>query len=475
MDHAKISAFWGTLVRQEASLNGAFVDLPRGVFVLGRVPLKSNFFLRSCYAQLFDLLSDSTYNTLTARAGIPWSSKWVVTGNPGIGKTFFAAYLMWRLAKEKATIVYEPPRQDCLVSANSSDRYLLLPDGTVQVRAAGTGGFEKYLKDPATWFIVDAHGAHECAARVVMVTSPRRSVFRRFLKVQDAFKAFMPVWTMEELEMCRAALFKRLPASRVAKLFSVWGGIPREVLQRVNKVYDCQREMELLGAISSSSLQMAQSSIGYISDEEDYSHLLHFHVVAPKFQTKSLRYASTHIAMLVTERILRYQRTELVSYVSAGARPFCEGDIRGYVFEGLAHVALRNGGKMRIRNLGDDNERERPLRLPKLEARYFDDVSQVDLTENRYYYPLNKHPAAVDSITSEGLFQIAVSRDHPINAKQLETLVEKLGLKDLYFVVASSLFDSFSAQPFHTDDDTVVERISPVLQSVRQWVLDLQL
>ena len=475
MDGA-VGAFWDALVHQRASLNGDFVELPQGVFVLGRAALGSSFFVRECYKQLFDFFPNSKWNIHQRRTGIPWSSKWVVTGNPGVGKTYFAAYLMWRLAQQKATVVYEPPSQGDVKAPNSSKRYLLLPDGTVQVRAAGMEGFEDYLADPATWFIVDAHGANECAARVVILTSPRPSVYKEFLKVQDARKVFMPVWTLEELEACRAKLFSTLTAGRVKELFQVWGGIPRKVLQEGDPTEDDSRNTELTEALSKCNLSRLQDSVGEIANGDDVSHrLLHFHVEAPSFMAAGMRYASTHVALLVTDKILANQRSELVSYVTASNWLLPESAKRGYVFEGLAHAALRNGGKMRIRELGPRGEKVRSLRLPQLEAHCFEDVSQVDLKKNRYYYPLSKNLAVVDSITSAGLFQITVSPHHPIKAKQLETLIEQLRLTDLFFVVPSSLFNSFSAQPFHTKEDTILKRIPTALKSVKQWVLDLQL
>ena len=91
-DVEDLQKFWRALFN--AQLNGGFVELPEGVNALGDLALDSSFYVRRCYEQLFDVMIDPKYNTHTAgrpRTERPWSSNWVITGNPGIGKTYFAA------------------------------------------------------------------------------------------------------------------------------------------------------------------------------------------------------------------------------------------------------------------------------------------------------------------------------------------------------------------------------------------------
>ena len=188
-----------------------------------------------------------------------------------------------------------------------------------------------------------------------------------------------------------------------------------------------------------------------------------------------MRYASTHVALCVTDKLLASQRSELVSYVTSSYWLLPESARQSYIFEGLAHAALRNGGKMRIRELGHGDRNTSSIRLPRLQPHSFQDVSQVDLTQDRYYYPLSKNVAAVDSISPAGLFLITVSPDCPIKAEQLTTLVEQLGLTRLYFVVPPALFDSFASQSFVAQDGKVIEPLPSPLDAVKLFALDLQL
>ncbi|KJE97939.1 hypothetical protein CAOG_008005 [Capsaspora owczarzaki ATCC 30864] len=94
------------------------LTLPEGVFWLGRPDLGSDLMVRDCYSGLFDEITAPKFAT---------QLRWVVTGNPGIGKTFFSGYFIYRLLQQnpQLTIVYEPAQQD------TKNRYLLQPDGTV--------------------------------------------------------------------------------------------------------------------------------------------------------------------------------------------------------------------------------------------------------------------------------------------------------------------------------------------------------
>ena len=78
--------------------------------------------VRRCYVDLCGLMQ--------AAAAENRHPDWIITGNPGIGKTFSAGYAMWFFARQGRTIVWEPPPTD------ATDRYLLRPDGSAELGRA---------------------------------------------------------------------------------------------------------------------------------------------------------------------------------------------------------------------------------------------------------------------------------------------------------------------------------------------------
>ena len=350
-DVEDLQKFWRALFN--AQLNGGFVELPEGVNALGDLALDSSFYVRRCYEQLFDVMIDPKYNTHTAgrpRTERPWSSNWVITGNPGIGKTYFAAYLMWRLARQGATVVYEPA--DCgEIGTNSTERYLLRPNGTVKVCAARTDGFEHELDDPATWFIVDGHCASNTyPARTVIVTEPRRDVYHQFLKGFDCCKRFMPVWTIEEILACRERLYPYLTEERVTNTFALWGGIPREVLQRGSDVDDVERDRDMAEAISMCDIATVHYSTGEITPEDVSHRVLHIHLEEGKFQSPSIGFASREVGSRICNKLLRQNRRRLIDYINGG-HPILTEESCEMLYERLVQYLPPCGDTLTARNL----------------------------------------------------------------------------------------------------------------------------
>ena len=471
----ELQAFWGALFKARA--NEGFVSLPKGVKVLGS-GTKSSFFVRECYGQLYDVICDERYNVEANTEGAAWSSKWVITGNPGIGKTYFSAYLMWRLAQQGSTVVYEPAVVS-KIATNSTNRYLLRPDGTVQVRAAGTEGFEDELNDPATWFIVDAHSAaNTYAARIVIVTSPRHNVYHEFLKGFDCRMRFMPVWTLDELMVCRERLYPSLTKERVKNTYFLWGGIAREVLQRGSDVDDEIRNKEMEAAINKCDLVTVQNSIGEITDNKDISHrVLHIHLEEGNFTSPFMLFASTEVASRVCDKLLEKNRRALIDYVNASDGLKAEATRRGMFYEGLVHKVLKNGGTFTARNL--ETEEEEQVTLAHYEVSRFGYLTDINMNDPRYYIPASSNFPAVDSITPDGFFQVTIAATHPIKAHRLEELMVKLGgasPTNFYFVVPSSAYTDLKKQRFLAENGRVHQGDIPVnVGRIIQYALKVDL
>ncbi|CAJ0914893.1 18347_t:CDS:2 [Entrophospora sp. SA101] len=108
-----------------------FTSFPDDVNIFGSEDFGSNFIIRECYMDLWKLITeDKKYNG------------WIVTGNPGIGKSMFGLFLLIHLTKQGKTVKYE--------HFLKKHQHKFQPNGCIF-----KGEFEKELLDDKTWYIMD--------------------------------------------------------------------------------------------------------------------------------------------------------------------------------------------------------------------------------------------------------------------------------------------------------------------------------
>ena len=131
-------------------------------------------------------------------ASAKWvSAKWVdtvlskkfqrlcITGNPGIGKTFFGYYLLYLLALQNATIVYDNFHET---------RPIIFEGGKAFI--SDKNGIERYVRRLDVWYIVDGKEPKEVKAKTILVCSPRKNHYWGFTKYDGVVTArFMPTWS----------------------------------------------------------------------------------------------------------------------------------------------------------------------------------------------------------------------------------------------------------------------------------------
>jgi len=184
-----------------------------------------------------------------------------ITGNPGIGKSFFGHYLFHRLAQEGKTIVYDEVNSNPVLFCE-------------ELVSCGQDLFEfrKYLNDSNTWYIVDGHHPTKYNARTILVCSPQKNHYKNFDKWGRNIIRIMPVWDSEEIETCRSKIFNHLEKNKVDELFSKWGGIPWFILENANNEF---KQLKLQQAIDSCDQDISKYiNIDKSDSKEDISSIL---------------------------------------------------------------------------------------------------------------------------------------------------------------------------------------------------------
>lgn len=370
-----ISRFWKSLIDakevhrqldwQEGGITGTFLHLPDGVELLGQNGLGSILYVRECYRALYTMITQQTMQL----PGAMEAPRWILTGNPGIGKSLFLAYLLWRARCEGATVVYEPSTVYGYMSAYMEKRYLMRPDGTCLSGQAGLCLYEDELDQPSTWYIADAHAPTRQSARTLFVSAPLRSSYGGFEKLPGTFKCFMPVWTWEEVEICWRFVFRndeRVPQSRVRELFSYWGGIPRMVLEKPLQWSDDVIMQMLESSSRTCTLAMCERSIGEIGGQDELPYNILHIIVGEDYRHSHMAFASARVVEMMLNRFLIFDRTETFEFINEGCTICPQSTLRFELLQQLAQdqihkevsiIArdLKTGRDFEVKDIGIDS------------------------------------------------------------------------------------------------------------------------
>jgi len=454
----------------KATVSDNVLRLAHGTTFLGSSTLPDRMYIRDDYVGLWSEIQRLVSSGL---------SRVVVSGNPGIGKSWFGLYVAHQLLcrKEPPTIVWESRRKQ--------ERYLIRRG----VVAEGTlASFVKELKDTRTWYLVDEAvppGAVEVEACTLVFSSPKRENYKDTLKATASTIRYLPVWSWEEIEACHALLYAddpTRPLSDVKAAYERWGGIPRFVLEKL-----CDEAVQLLlqEAIDTADVRAIWNSAGQIDAAPEASHrLLHIQVQRP-YVRKSVTIGTRYIVDCLLNRFLEQQESEVSRLLISSASSPNLGTLRGDVFEGYAHRVLRNGGDFRVRCLdGPDAGAEVMLHLACCDGVYsIREPADLALCPSDAHYckPVYPNFPAVDALMLPGnLFQMTVSKTHSVKHAALKRVLEQLPdvpLYDLYFVVPEDIYPSFCAQQFVRADDAgkTVTVFDTRVKGVQQWALCIPL
>ena len=150
-----------------------------------------------------------------------------------VGKSAFGLFLLWQAVRAGRTAVYISDKAIGCTILHADGQAEMLPHSAFEA-------FLPVLRDPATVLIYDGDGEGKgrpphVAATTVLVTSPKRSRFKEFVK-DRGLRLYFPVFSRNEIEDLLEAAFPSLhtPEGRLGvwERYSKWGGIPRYVLKQ---------------------------------------------------------------------------------------------------------------------------------------------------------------------------------------------------------------------------------------------------
>src|SRR6185369_8974395 len=163
------------------------------------------------------------------------------------------------------------------------------------------------------------------------------------------------------------------------------------------------------------------------------------------------------------DKLERNYSQQLRNFVTASSSENEYSTLRGVIFEQIAHRILQKGGSFNIHSLESDFTSS-TIEIPEQIKLVFNDIKKIE--EVKYYQPIQKNFTSIDAVVApHTLFQMTVSKSHPINMNGMKKLVEKLGGKlgtnhiYFYFVLPKDLYDNYQVQHFYTTSKTVAKKI----------------
>lgn len=399
------------LFENQCTLDGDILSLPGEA----RWPETgaSKLVVRPCYTTIWENISSKVHRRI------------VVSGSPGIGKSWFLFYCMYMLAKAGQPFVYIVHKGE----RETYRCYMYTPEGVQSTQGFTTEEVETLLStDSNAYLLLDDHRPFSTGyvvGKIIQATSPDPQKTKEFEKEgQGAHMGgtkfyYMPVWSDDELELCRRLHGERSTAplgkEQVANLVKIAGRIPRYLFGvPVGEDPEAWNKAQIDQALRSKSAEHMLETAGTASgDDAKISHRILAVQVTDDYQLAGLEFHSAYIR----DRV--WQQLTIVSQIRLWSL-FCmqNGNLRGSLFEFWAHKHLASGASVCRRCLSDEASASSTLQVPAAAGRAptfdctWDQLTQAG--SGQYLVPASGVFEAIDAVYLPYMLQMTVATEHPI-------------------------------------------------------------
>jgi hypothetical protein len=493
-----------------------------------------DLYVREGYKQLYREIIDR----FTDSPGSRRQNRIVVTGTPGIGKSAFLPYFIVRLLAQSDND--KPP----IVVFQTKDERCFVYGGTSVVRTGKIPVFEDLLNLLETWYLVDSSDKPVLGpSKIIISASPRTLVNYKDVMKEVVWTYYLAPWDLQELEKCQKSVtaFSVVTSTFMNRLYDKIGGIPRYVLQKpADKFHsllkqdekllsplelaDKLRKLEPVAEIEAcrrieEAIVHVNNPIMYIecmNDAEEHIRISGriFHRW-PTVDCKSFEYrwASEYIMTRIYERL---DKQSWQSLLEAAIRD----DTPGIAYEAFAaHIFRKGGHTFEVKELGKAAALDHltiPERPPVTIYRKAADLSALRNGQTLYMPATPNFPCIDAALGPNKLFQLTLSRKHPIKQAEFEKIVNSIlspttsssssstlplttsstsstssstlplttsstssstssSTLNLYFVVPEDKFQDYTVQKYLTVDGKISNQVPKIVQDVKQFALKFNL
>jgi hypothetical protein len=356
----------------------------------------STLCVRNCHKELCSIIEEARTNNGDGA---------LVTGNPGIGKSWFLMYLLLFYVKNGFTVIYE--------LCSRSRAWKIQPDANkvtileLENPRNSLGEFNRWINENEAEkergvkkiYLCDLGGStpvQGAGAFTVVASSPKDTQYKDFLK-KVGLRLIMPVWSQEEvLEAAKSNVFKNMNEDTAQKRMNVVGGVPRHIFDQ-QKFETAEREID----IAISKLQSTFLTPEGIDAMLISSHKLIKAVPIKEggYQKFTIEFLSEEITSRATKWLTRQSLQQLATFLmSLSAESFYP--LRAKVFEPFVWRKLSTGETKFscMDTTKDPRSKAEDLKFPKLEqvsVPNFKDLT--NLTANKLYVSAKTNEASLEA------------------------------------------------------------------------------
>ena len=446
------------------SLDGSDPDISDNEKVCCVNVLKSTsgdmkIFERESYLKIYDLLDSQKYT--------------LVSGNPGIGKSYFALYIIWRLMKENELF--------SIIYVNKVEGYsaYISKDMVAVVPVRDCLSLTHYI-NANTWYIHDC-GTHDGKPamyiasqcfKTVVCSIPDWNNYADFVKEGSKCGIqllYMPPWSLLECQTWNAELEGN--SVNYEDRFWHWGGNARQVFHNSYSITDLDQAVRVVHDANTILRKLNDVTAG--RGTLDSHRLLHLFPTDDSYNAIEVRFASRYVSQQVYRKLVNKSVDGVLELIkTCSGQPTLAG-IRGPLFEQLSHENFFKCKEYDVRNLRTGEQSTLKVKADRNEN--FSEFSQVK-DRNVYYYPVSKTFTSIDSILpTDKAFQMTVVEKHPVQYHGLTLVKDQLNCRvlELYFVVPNENFANFEIQKYLTTKNTVCKDQDK--NDIEQFVLSMDI
>ena len=383
------------------------------------------------------------------------ATKVIVSGTPGIGKSAFGLYCVYRGLKDGKTVVYQTAHEPVYIifSSTTFSRTERFPHEML------------HRSENIVIFVCDGVRPANVPCPTILVTSPKKEVWFQFFKLPGCILRYFGRWDRDnELEMLRKNCFPHVTAEAMQRTVDLWGEVPRFALTKAAD--DSVVSEEALNKLikTHDPVALLQSKLLTESGKDDTTHRLIHVIPGEKFKDGGRDFASEKVVDKVYEELRISANDRLQQFIfdfGTGQLSISDlGVLVGKLFERHALKCLLDGGTFQTRNLTDGTMSE--VEFDKVDKyTMLGSMDQVDQERSAVYVP-GKNFAAIDCIVTKPPISVWMvnatsnpkhnvlmdSSDGKSGLYRLDTfLPEQLTEKNFCFAVPEFLFNKFQSLP----------------------------
>jgi hypothetical protein len=505
----------------ESSLTEAdkkkYASIPNASINAGVLNLESvSIYVRACWDTWFNLLVNGWQGKSAAgetQETVPGKTKKkaktrtvnrshsIVLGTPGIGKSTFVLYMIFRVlltdATKSATFILEGEE-----NLRPWRKKLVYKNGVLVTALEGDGSsFKNEITQPDVFYFLDGISPAKPPVTkrpcTLEVTSPKQDRWHAFSKQSDQHEDIitrcMEGWSLAELRAARDALGNTMTDEELEARHAVLGGTFRFVLtdprvKPLDKVESTLVKTELKKMVDSN---------GAIGCEQGVSNVL-VHLYPDLTDAERMHdnvkyeFASKTVAQLVRERTKLQHKDFFKTIVNFSGENIYFSGLKGRLFEDEAHERLMQGGTFEVQQLqppkGKGKKRPKPGDVEKLKIPPFKQPPQSlqsaqdikNASSTVYFKPSSPHFASVDAVAQPSLmFQMLTGLRHPLGIAKLQQLLLHLKHSDkarLYLVGPRAMLGSVYFQPYTLNGKVIgTDELPADIANIEQWFLAIDL